>query len=452
MSLHYPLATTFPIGGDAASHIRVAQTIQAITATPHDAWVALKTSNYPLAQILFAVFGTLPLAWPESFVWWMAAGHILTGAALGLLLWRLGSWRAAAAGIAIWALTPVGINTHFEDGTAPQLFSLIFLVLAFERLIAGSAWGLLLAVAATAFTHPLSGFILLASLILGVIIVYPIRRYLAPNQARTVKYLSGLLVLLVIAAAARAASGLDWPQAQAESYFFILDALRSKFAPWIVLSIPGLAVLTSRLRRSLHASASLLAFMWLAFLLTTNSNFAAGLWENRFRTYFILSVTVAASLALPRLLASAFRHPLSRFLFIILLFASVASLTWRDTEAVYSFYENPKNHARLHPSVASAISWMSENLPPGSFVASTAASRHTEWIPALTRLPWQEVNAGHDLLTKGGSELVQAAEASPFTHLIFLTDHENVPPNISAQPDAFPVIFANDAAIVFRLP
>src|SRR3989344_6648273 len=84
MSLHYPLATTFPIGGDAASHIRVAQTIQAITATPHDAWVALKTSNYPLAQILFAVFGTLPLAWPESFVWWMAAGHILTGAALGL--------------------------------------------------------------------------------------------------------------------------------------------------------------------------------------------------------------------------------------------------------------------------------------------------------------------------------------------------------------------------------
>jgi hypothetical protein len=451
-ALQYPLATTFPIGGDAAAHLRVAQLLRAFTTAPHDAWLALRDSTYPLAQLLFAGFGILPVSQPDIFIWWMTLAHVLSGAALGLLLWRLGSWRAAAAGIAIWALTPVGTNTHFEDGTAPQLVSLIFLLLALERMLAGATWSTLLLLAATAAAHPLSGFMLAASLITGVVIVYPIRRRISPHEARLVRYISVLIAVFALVVAVRLASGVDWPQVQSESYFYVLDALRSRFAPWIVLSIPGLALVTNRLRRRLFASASLLSFFWLSFLLTTNSNLAVGLWENRFRTYFILSVTIAAGLALPRLLASAFRHPLSRSLCALLLFTSLASLTWRDNSSVYAFYENPKNHARLHPDVAAAFTWMKDNLPPDSFIASTAATRHTDWIPILAARTWQEVNASHDLLTKKETELIAAAVASPFSHIVFLTDHEGIPEGLAARPDTFPIVFANDTAIIFQLP
>jgi hypothetical protein len=212
------------------------------------------------------------------------------------------------------------------------------------------------------------------------------------------------------------------------------------------------AVLTNRLRRHLLTSTTLLGFFWLSFLLTTNSNLAIGLWENRFRTYFVLSVVLAAGLAVPRLLTTAFRHPLSRSLFAVLLFASLASLTWRDNTAVYSFYENPKNHARLHPDIAAAIEWMKENLPADSFVASTAASRHTEWIPVLSSLAWQELNASHDLLTRQGNELREAAAHLPFTHIMFLPDHENIREGLSTQPETFPRVFESNVAVIFRLP
>jgi hypothetical protein len=453
-AVQYPLQTTFPIGGDAAAHIRTTQTILGVIASPHDAWTALRTSNYPLAQISFGGLAALPLSWPERFTWWMVASHILTGAALAALLWRIGSWRAAAAGMAIWALTPVGINTHFEDGTAPQLFSLIFLLLAFERLVAGKRWGVLFAVAAAALTHPLTGFILIASLIMGTAIVFPVRARLAPSQAKTVKYLGILIAFLFLAGIARTVvTGISWPFVEQQSAdFFLLDALKSKFAPWLVLSLPGLAVVTGKLRRSLLASASLLSFFWLSFLLTANSNLNVGLWENRFRTYFILAVCIAAALALPALLRSAFRHPLSRSLCLILLFGSLAIFTWRDNAAVYRHYENPDNHARLHPTTIAAMTWLSENLPPDSYIASSAASRQTEWIPVLTPFSWQELNAAHDLFTAQGEALVKTARALPFTHIIFLTDQENVNPNMVAQPDAFPVVFANDTTVIIRLP
>lgn len=340
-ALQYPLSTTFPIGGDAASHIRAAQTILAIKQAPAAAITLIKHSNYPLSHLLFTAWAALPFSWPDRFVWWITLGQILTGFSIGALLWRIGSWRAAAAGVAIWALTPIGINNHFEDGTAPQLWSLIFLILTFERLAAGSTWGTLVMVAATVGTHFLSGFVLIASLIMGTVLLLPVRHRLAPHQAALIKYLGALTAALAALIIYKYIHGPNWPFVEQQSEdFFLLDILKSKFALWVVLSIPGIAILTSKLRHSLPASTSLLSFFWLAFLLTTNSTLNVGLWENRFRTYFIVAVCLAAGLSLPHISRSAFRSPAARLLFLGLLFTTLTALTWRDNAAVYRFYED----------------------------------------------------------------------------------------------------------------
>lgn len=340
-ALQYPFSTTFPIGGDAASHIHAAQTILNIKQVPAAALTLIKHSNYPLSHLLFTAWAALPFSWPDRFVWWITVGHILTGFSLAALLWRIGSWRAAAAGVAIWALTPIGINNHFEDGTAPQLWSLIFLILTFERLAAGSTWGALVMSAATAGTHPLSGFVLITSLIMSAVLLLPVRHRLAPYQATLIKYLGFLTAILAGLAIYKYLRGPAWPSIEQQSEdFFLLDILKSKFAPWLVLSIPGIAILISKLRHSLPASTTLLSFFWLAFLLTTNSTLNVGLWENRFRTYFIVAVCLAAGLSLPYMSRSAFRSGAARLLFLGLLFTTLTALTWRDNAAVYRFYED----------------------------------------------------------------------------------------------------------------
>ena len=452
-ALQYPLSTTFPIGGDAASHIRAAQTVLASKQAPAAAITLLKHSNYPLSHPLLAAWAALPLSWPDRFVWWITVGHILTGFSIGALLWRVGSWRAAAAGLAIWALSPVGINNHFEDGTAPQLWSLIFLILTFERLAAGSTWGTLAMVAATVGTHLLSGFVLIASLIMGTVLLLPVRHRLAPHQATLIKYLGALTALLAGLAIYKYLRGPAWPFIEQQSEdFFLLDILKSKFAPWLVLSIPGIAILISKLRHSLPASTSLLSFFWLAFLLTTNSTLRVGLWENRFRTYFIVAVCLAAGLSLPHVSRSAFRSPAARLLFLGLLFTTLTALTWRDNSAVYRFYEDPSRNARLHPEVISAINWLGTNLPLTSFIASSSASRDAEWIPVLTPLNWQALNDRHTLLTDQDGKLLTEKNTDSFTHIIFLTQQESVNATMLAHPDLFPIVFQNPSAVIIKLP
>ncbi|MFH1353991.1 MAG: hypothetical protein ABIH36_01765 [bacterium] len=457
-ALQYPFSTTFPIGGDAASHIRAARSILNFFSSPGESLFTLKTSNYPLSYLFLASTKILPVSWPGRFVWWAAAGHVLTGFSLAALLWRISSWRAAAAGLAIWALTPIDITNHFEDGTIPQLWSLIFLFLSFERLIAGSTLGTLIMLFLTVLAHPLSGFVLITSLIMGVCPLFLVRHRLPARQTALIKYTSILIAIppaLVLYKVFKISMGARLPVVEALSKdFFLFDILKSKFAPWLVLSLPGIAILVNKLRHNLPATTALLSFFWLSFLLTINSAFNVGLWENRFRTYFIAAACLAAGLALPELIRHALRPVGVRLLFLALLFGSLSALTWRDNAAVYRFYEYPANNARLPAGAQDAINWMSLNLPANSYIASSAASRHAEWIPALTSFKWQDLNSKHALLSGQEDELPAFANTddNPFTHIIFLTRQEDVNATMLAHPDLFPVVFNNAAAVIIKLP
>lgn len=448
LAIQYPLSTTFPIGGDAASHIQAAKDILGGEQTI----LTLRTSNYPASQFIFAGFTALPATWPDRFVWWITLGHILVGVAIAVLLWRISSWPAAAAGLVIWALTPVGINTHFEDGTAPQLWSLVFLLLTFERLAAGSVWSTLAFAGAAVSAHFLTGAILIISLAMGSLMLLPVRRYLAFQQSRQIKYYAIVFALFALLTAFPLTRPFTIPFIEPQSEdFFVLDMLKSKFAPWLVLSLPGLSLMTRQLRRRLPAATSLLSFFWLSFLLTTNSSLHVGLWENRFRTYFIMSVSLSAGLALPALLRSAFRGPVLRFLFTSLLITTLAVLTWRDNAATYRYYEEPNNQT-LPPDVRAALTWMKDNLAPTDALASTTATRYGEWIPILTPFRWQELPPNYPLFTTPGNELYTIARAQSFTHLILFLHHEDVPRAIAERPELFKVAFANPSAAIYQLP
>src|SRR5688572_12125747 len=96
LAIQYPLATTFPIGGDASRYIL--KLLEANDVLQERGLVAsvttfLTNTEYPGAQAIFALSALLPLSWPERFTWWIVLGHMFTATSLALLLNRLAGWR-----------------------------------------------------------------------------------------------------------------------------------------------------------------------------------------------------------------------------------------------------------------------------------------------------------------------------------------------------------------------
>lgn len=449
-AIQYPLQTTFPIGGDAAVYARLAKISLNFLHEPRAAFSAVTQVHYPLAQFIFSFSGLLPLSWPERFTWMMVAAQIMSGLSLALLLRRLSTWRAAAAGLAMWGLVTIGLNPHFEDATFAQLLSLTPLLLALERIVAGARWSALAICLATLLAHPLSGMMLFASLMLGFWPWLPFYRRLPEHQRRQVLFWSIALGAAALLILLKISSSWLWIDAQTED-FFLLDILKSKLAPWLILSIAGLPMLLRRV--SLNPSLTiLLSFMWLSFLLSTNYLLGIGIFANRFRTYFILSVIISAALAWPAVLGKTFRQPLARISFGALLFISLFAITWRNNTQVYSFYETPEHYNRLHPDVLAALGWMDEQLPVGSYLITTAANRHSEWIPVLTKHQWREINPADPLLQLEGQALSSKAQDEEATHIAFFPYREDVPQEYLNHPEWFPIVFQNNSAVIMSLP
>src|SRR3990167_8492622 len=124
-------------------------------------------SWYPISYILFSINALNPFVyWPIAFSWWMTLGQVITGLAIGLLSFRLFGIRAAAIGIALWGMTPIALTSFFEDATMAQLWSLPWAILFFERLAARSRKGMILCFFLASFSHPITGLILLVTIII----------------------------------------------------------------------------------------------------------------------------------------------------------------------------------------------------------------------------------------------------------------------------------------------
>lgn len=419
LAIHYPLATTWPIGGDAAATIRDATNIS---------FDSLWQSRYPLFSIFFNISRALPLDWPAQYVWMMAAGHVAVGLALGVLLWRMSGWRSAAVGMAIWALTTTTINNHFEDGTIAQLWSLVPFLLFFERVAAGSMWGAAVTLIMTLGIHPMTGLLLIGSCLIAWPVMVKTRQW----------WLAGIsagATIVVIAVAVARPNLFDVLYIDTRSFSFP-ELIRSFFGPFVLIAPLGALIAWHRLQARLVSRWLLIGWLGLA-LLAISSWLAAARWQ----TYAVLAICMLAGLAWPHLLR-VFPWRSLALAFTVTFFATVSLAAWQENARVYAHYDSPSRYARLHPQELAAIAWMKDNLPAGSFIASSQANRHTEWIPILTPHRWQGLEP---------EELEQLSESETYTHLLFFTKREKVPPRYVDHPDHYPIAFQNEAAVLFGL-
>jgi len=421
-AIHYPLATTFPIGGDAASFIRDAKQF------PH------QLSRYPASQATFAAFAALPLSWPDRYTWFAAFAFIAAGLSLGRLASRIGHWPAAAVAIVTWSTTLVSIQPHIEAGTLAQLTSLIPLFLFLERLFARAYKTATLFLLLTLLAHPLTG-------IISLLIAYSVMIANAfKHKSFTIHFALPVILLTLLAVGILMDQQTFFTNVAAEkSPVPTNDSLRSHFAPAWILAPIGFILLLKKFKDHPLAIHSLITFALLSILFFYNQHLGLGVLTSRFSTYFLSLLTLLFALALPVLVRSSLQPKALQTAVPVLLLTCMYIPSLDSARYVFNYYESPSRYARLHPEELAAIDWMKNNLPSSSFIVSSEINRHTEWIPILTSLRWHGLP---DDLT------LSKLDSQKYTHAIYLKKREPLPPEVR---DRFSIIYDTKAAAILKL-
>jgi hypothetical protein len=338
-AFHYAAVASQPIGGDAATHIAVAEHIASLFSDPYVSWHGIRETWYPVSAAILSMFRALPLSWTDRYIWWMSTGHVAAGAALAWLLYRLAGWSAAAWGMAIWALTQLDINTHFEDGTGAQLWSLVFLVLFLERTVARSIWGTAVAFLLTLASHPLSGLIATIVLINVVVALWVFPK----ESSKTFRAVMTSLVFFCLVGGVyillfRSFTLLpDFDQGYS---FDLVDLIRSPFGSLMITAVLGWFLLYSRHRSSALTWTLLTSLTLIIFLLAFQDRLGFVVWTNRFKTYFILLIIMCAGSALPTLFQSIFPHRLMYAGAVLTFLIPLYLMTWQNDVRIYKYYED----------------------------------------------------------------------------------------------------------------
>lgn len=447
LTLQYPLSTSFPIGGDAGFYVRVSRTLLASDVAQKI--TILKNAPYPLAYVAAASSVVLPLDWPERFTWLVTITYVLVGACLGFLLYRLNGPAAAATSLAVWALVPIGITSHIEAGTFAQLMSLAFLALFFERLNALSRPGVLLTYLATVLAHPLTGLVLVLTVLTVVVAGAPVVHSFPRRQRQIYWLLFGLTILSLGAVVFKLwvspvflTTGLQIDTAD----FSLPDLIRSQLAPWLIVAPLGFIYLAGQPRANPLIKMALLVFCITTVLLSFNYLLGVGLWTYRFQSYFVVGTVILSSLAFPWLMRRVFGTWFLGAGFVSILFVSLSLASWRSNDRVFRYYEAPGNYARLHPAEYDGIRWLQNNVTSDSVIITSNVNRHAEWIPALTQLQWLSLSHLNDEV-KINDKLREARVFGRPVYMALFLNAEEVP---AVFPSAS-VIFVTSDFMVIRV-
>lgn len=438
-ALQYPLSTTFPIGGDAASYITKSQHLENL-------W----TSRYPTAHLLLRASVVLPMEWPDRFVWMMALGHIATGVTLAWLVWCFTkNPLACAAALFFWGLSATGIQQHFQDATFAQLWSLPWFLLWLESLYSRAWWRSIPLLLLTITTHPFTGLLAIMISILFLIQLAGTKEVSAADK----KPLLGMTGVTLMLALLITSILFLRPTVIRDNtdHLVIGEAIRSTYGAQMLLALVGVVYTLRKLRhdtigRSLIV-AGILATAWLAF----NDNFGVGVETKRFATYFFVGVSISAAWATPWVLRRALPWRVPRFLVGLLLASAMFVGSWNGGAIVYRFYESPSRYARLHVSEQTAFRALADILPADSTLVSSEANRHGEWLPIVTGKQWFAIPDSDPVWQGGASEWKQFARENHYTHLVVLKHTEAAPLPIQDSTDLFPVVYANTGVTVYRL-
>lgn len=453
--LQYPLSVTFPIGGDATRYI---MSIQAVGDMLHKGevvrgfWALITNNNYPATQLIFGISALMPLSWPDRFLWWMVLGHLATASAIGLLLYRLAGWQAAAVGIAGWSLATINLTRHIEDGTLAQLWSLAAVALFLYQAVRGSFVGMAALAAVAALLHPFSGLVVLLTFLIALPALIQRRRDLPARLQQHLPFatIAGALLLLAGLYVIWRSYGTLLALSDPTSSFTNLGIIKSPYGPLLVSAPLGFVLLFAR-HRNMLAKIVISSFVLTAALLTFNEVLGAGVLIHRFQSYFVLATTVLAGLGLPFLVRHVFYFRPLQTVFFVLLFASCGLATWHANIPIYAFYEGPSNNARIVPGAIAGIEWLRDNTSPDSLVVSTNTDRHSEWIPIISGLAWEGLPADHPLWHTPPERLPHLIERFNYDYVMFFLNREKPAERFEAGVGHYPVVFENNGAVILKL-
>lgn len=444
-AIQYPLSTRFPIGPDAPAHIRDALKLTNEYPGDHSGITTLLNTPYPFPVLTFNIMRIVPISWPDRFTWWMTIAHIAVGLALGFLLYRIHSWQAAVIGISIWAPLTMTFNNHFQSGTLPQLWSLVFLILFLERFAAKSiVWSVLL-LFIVMLSHPITAVLLTLTLLATLPAYWANYKKFDAQEQKLLKIISGIVVLIFCTIVYTYVFHSPLHSFWDGSHIEFRDLAFSNIAPWVLLSIPGWIIMQSVIKMRPMMLSLLNTFSVLTLVLAINEWFGVDIWTYRFRSTLIIVSIIGLSIGLLHLVRLTFTSKLSRGIFIALAIGSITLLCWQGNAAAYANNEKSKKTSDF-----AAMAWMQE-LPKNSFITSTNVDRVSEWIPLYSKHPYEELTLKNALFTLQGDDLTRYIRAIRCTHVIFFLRREVVPENFIANPNLFVPIYKKDGVIIFAI-
>ncbi len=442
-AIQYPLSTTFPMGGDAAAIIL---RVQHVFTDPLGTFENIRHSWYPVSYILFSLNALNPFVyWPVAFSWWMALGQILTGAMLALLTYRIAGMRAAAISMAIWAMTPITMTSFFEDGTMAQLWSLPFILLFLERMYAKSIRGMVVAFILLFFSHPITAAVFIAS----TLVAFP-NLLITPTLASTSeKNTRRILIWCFVASICAGALFLSTREEifhldfTPEASKYSPELFQGFFLPWLLASIVGFFQISSHNKKTRLFLITLTSFLVVSFLFAINDQLGIGFWTNRLNAYLLLCICIGAGVGFSSL-QERLRSPLATGLLTLFLVTGICASVFHDNQNIYRRSESPSTYSRIHPDELSAIEWMQKNIESTSTILSSNVTRHYEWIPVLSGIPWEPLRE-HELFSRSTHETFE----HPF--IVFFTKKEQVPEWIIQNARTYHEEFRNNGAVIYRI-
>ncbi len=440
-ALQYPLATTFPIGGDAAAHI---SNVQHLFSKPLETMGHIARSWYPVTYVLFSMLNFVPLSsWPELYTWWMALGQIMIGLTLGLLAYRLSGLRAAAAAIGLWAITPITMTSFFEDGTMAQLWSLPWIILFFARIAQKSLRDILIFAALAVLSHPITSFMLLATMIFTTVSLWMKQQPLKYEEEKIRK----VFAWITIASIALASYALitRWEVLllrDKESSKYMPELLRGFFFPWLLVSIVGLISFIKQHKKNIILVTGLGCFFFLSLLLAANT-LGVSFWTNRVNAYLLLCVTLGAAIGVSELLTNLKPFFLTAFIAPCIIIGLTASVIHTNAN-IYQRNESLSVYIRIHPEELAAIEWIKNTTPLHTIVFTSDSTRHYEWIPVLSNRKWTAISI----------EEIQNPEYQSLEnekYLVFFTRKEKAPDAIRNDSSKYSLVYETSGAEIFYL-
>ena len=331
-------------------------------------------------------------------------------------------------------MTPIALTSFFEDGTMAQLWSLPWVVLFFERLAARSIKGMALTFFLATFSHPITGLIILITIILTSPLLWIGREYLDTKEKmlrNTYSYGAGIAIIgaLVIFASRYSIFSLGF---QPESSKYIPELFHGFFLPWTIASIYGWYILLNTHKKNVVLIYSLASFFFVSLLVGSNNQLGIGFWTSRLNVYATICIIVGGSIGFTHLLGSLRPKWLIAPFAATLLISLTGSIVY-DNQNIYKRNESETVTTRINKHELQAIVWLKENAPLSARVISSAETRHYEWVPVLSGLSWN------------------SETPNPYTLRIFFTRREKVPEYILQQPERYRLEYENKGAAIFHM-